>query len=305
MKKSLQRILVLFVLLTFMLVLLVPWKRVEDFATQKSSIELYQQSDNHRQFMKRYDRKLKEGLLQDRERLLHMRGCYQFQKHQLNMVREFNKLSKNHKYKVERIGPMYTKSFSDIESKVKQNIIKVTNELRAVTKKPNAVLTGEIYVMVFQAPYYRTKGGSMMSVQFNIDDYGFMPINVGSATSDVAALNTPLDFDVYVVYANYAKNMALRRHPWLVDNELMPFRSNHELCKVRCAKSPDMICGCKTGEKPPQHYRSKCVAAPMNATTIEQKNNAIPHDFPILYVVNRQNRDVLNFMSQAMPKRRY
>lgn len=302
-----KNIIILLLLLLFLMVLLMPWKRTfEPFVQPGSSIDLYQRSDNHNDFIAQYDIKRKEGMLQDSDRLLHMRGCYQIEHFDDNptgnILNNLINLSNDQQKKVERVGPIYTNTFSDVESKIALNIRDVSNQLRAKTRNPNAMIEGEIFVLIMQAPFYKSSDGSMMSVQFNIQDYAYMPVNVASAASVEEALNTPLDFEVFVIYSNYKKNMTLRSTPYAIDVSLMPYRTKHEQCNIICTKKQDLICGCTSGNAPRQHYMSKCVTSRLGATTIEQRNQAISHDFPILYVINRQSELVLNMVSQVHPR---
>ncbi len=303
-----KNIVILLLLLLFLMIVLIPWKRtVEPFIQVGSSIDIYQRASNHNDFIGQYDIKLKEGLLQDRDRLLHMRGCYQFEHLENtdvgNILTNMVSLSSNADYKVERIGPVYTNTFHDVESKIIQNIQDVSNELRAKTKNPNEMIEGEIFVFMMQAPYYKSSDGSMMSIQFNIQDYAYMPVNLASFPSVADAVNTPLDFEVFVIYANYKKDMSLRSSPYAIDVIMMPYRTKHEQCKITCTKNQDLICGCMSGNAPKQHYLSKCVTSRLGAVSVDDKNKAITHDFPIIYVINRQNNSVLNIVSQVPPVR--
>lgn len=294
-------------LLGLMLLLLVPrWvpARHEGFSQLGSSIEVYDNASTHNDFIAKYDTKMKEGILSDRDRLLHMRGCYQIEHTpDRNILVSMINASNDASMKVERLGPLYTNSFNEVEVKIQENVVKVCNQLRSITKNPNAMIAGEVYVLVMQAPYYKSSKGEMMAIQYNIPDYSYMPVNLGSGTSVQDAIATPLDFEVFVIYANYKKNMTLRSTPYAIDVTLMQYRTKHDQCKITCAKNQNLICGCKTGDTPQQHYKSSCVTSRLGATTMEDKNKAIPHDFPILYVINRQNDTVLNLISQVPPSR--
>lgn len=304
--KGYYRLWLFVLLLVSMLILLVPWRKEAFGQRNLSTIDLYHRTTTHNEFMNRYERTRREKIFEDNDRLLHMRGCYQFENStdpkKPNIVQQLIQASSNatHDIKVDRLGPITTNDFNDIEDAIRKNVQQTSIVLRNQTKNPNALLDGEIYVMVLQAPYYKSTDGSMMTVQFNIDDYAYLPVNIANGS---AAMKQPLHFEVFVIYANYKKNVQPRSIPFAMDEGLMPFRTNHEQCKIKCAGNLNLICGCATGTKETQGYASKCLTSRLGASSTTDKNKPIPHDFPIVYVVNRQNKNVMNFMSQKHPKR--
>lgn len=269
-----------------------------DTITGVTSIDVYKNTDNHATFVKQYMDKYRLGLIDDREKLLHMRSCLQVSE-DINILQQFINLSNNASVRAVRLGPMYTNDVQDIEKRIRDEVKATCEELRQKTKNPKAVVEGDIHVIIMQAPYFKSIDGSMMSVQFNIADYGMMPVNIATNDSVGNARNTMLDYEVFVIFSKYTKALNVRATPYQVDVEYAQYRSKHEQCFIKCMGDPTYICGCKTGNAPQQHYMSKCVTSKMNATTIEAKNKAVPHNFPIIYLVNRKENNVLSYVSQT------
>lgn len=279
---------VIFLTLLLSFVLLVPKKTRESFQTISgvTSIDIYKNTNTSAEFLSEYGRQSRLGLIDDRDKLLHMRGCYQLPTDQVNIIQELVSLTTASNARVSRLGPVFTNNFGEIEERIRENIKSTCEDLRAYVKNPSASLEGDIYVMIFQAPFYQSQDGSMMSVQFNIEGYGMMPINI-AGTGDLSTLREkPLDFDVFIAYSKYRRNMSLRGTPLQLDTMLASYRTKHEQCFLKCQGAPGYVCGCKTGNTPQQNYKSNCVTSRLGASTIEERNEATPHNFPILYVVN-------------------
>lgn len=298
--RTMYTVMFIFLALLIVFVLVVPKKTREPFqvVTGVTSIDIYKSANSAPEFLSEYDRKARLGLLDDRNNLLHMRGCYQVPA-SMNVIQELVNLSNSPAYRVNRLGPMYTNNFGEVLDRIREDIKSTCNALRSFKKDTNAKLEGQIYVMIFQAPYYQSQDGSMMSVQFNIAGYGMLPINI-AGVGDVDTLRErPLDFDAFVIYANYRKNMDVRSTPYALDSLLASYRTKHEQCFLQCQGASSYICGCKTGDAPQQHYKSNCVTSRQNAQTIEEQNEAVPHNFPILYILNRAESSILGYVTET------
>lgn len=293
------QVILLMLALFLVFILLVPRKKsVEAFSaiTGINSIDVYKGAENHASFVSIYNDKQRMGLIDDRDKLLHMRSCLQVPEH-INIVQQFIDLTNNNNIRAARIGPLYTNNVQDVEAAVRDEVIRTVQELRQKTKNPSALLSGDIYVMILQAPYYKAPDGSMMSVQFNISDYGMLPINLASNAPLSETRATMLDYDAYIVFSKYKKNLDVRATPYQVDVEFARYRSKHEQCFIKCHGDPTYVCGCKTGDVPAQHYMSKCVTARQDASTITEQNRALPHNFPIVYIINRKYPNLIEYMA--------
>lgn len=283
-------IIVLVLFLVF--VLLVPRKTRETFENKASTIDLYRESETHPAFVQKVDTMV-AGLLADENELLHMRSCLQVESSK-NLLGVLNDHANSRWVYVTRLGPVVTSNFQDVETKIRDNIEETRNKLSAKTKDPKAVIKGDIFVVVMQAPYHRTANGDLMSVQFNISDYGMLPVNLG-ASKDVNDQKL-LHYEVFVYYSNYDRNLNTRRRPYRVDEDFIQVRSQNDLCFIKCQQKENRVCGCKTGSASSQTYESKCVTSKLGAKTIEQKNEAVPHDFAIIYRINPVNERIRDFV---------
>lgn len=267
--------------------------------TGLTSLDIYKNTNNYASFVKQYTDNYRLGLIDDRDKLLHMRACLQVSG-DVNILQQFINLTNNNSVRAVRIGPMYTNNIQDVEKRIREEVQNTCQQLRNSTKNPNAMVEGNIYVIIMQAPYYKAADGSMMSVQFNISDYGMLPVGIATNEPIQNVRNTMLDYEAFVIFSKYKKDLTLRNAPYDVDVEFGQYRSKHEQCFIKCMGDGKYVCGCKTGDVPQQHYMSKCVTSKMNATSIEDKNKAVPHNFPIIYLVNRKDTDVMPFVSQAI-----
>lgn len=292
-------VLVVFTALLLSFVLLVPKKTREGFETITgvTSIDIYKTANNQADFLDQYESKVKLGLLDDRSKLLHMRSCYQIATDELDIQQRLINLTNNNSIRASRLGPMYTNDFGEVENRIREDIRLTCDKLRSFTKDPNASLEGEIYVIILQAPFYQSQDQSMMSVQFNISSYQFLPINIAGVGNIATLRERPVDLDIFIIYGKYRKNMDVRNIAYQPDSHLSKYRTTHEQCFIKCQGAPNYVCGCTTGDVPRQNYKSNCVTSRIGATTVEEKNQAIPHTFPIMYIVNRAHPEIQGLVS--------
>lgn len=292
--------------LVIVFVLLVPRTRAEYFevgpagATLPNTIDMYNSSTNQSTFVSDYVSKWNLNILDDKEKLLHFRACYQFNKTTHALPSVMAPYINNSSYRVVDLGAISTNSFNDVETKIIDAISKACMELRAVTQNPNAKLVGPIEVILAQAPSYKADDGSTMSIQFNLESYGFLPVNISNGKSIAENAMTPLRYKVYVNFGAYQRNMSRRTNVHKFDVAFGNYRKrNQEHCMIQCANASSQVCGCLSGTVADQGYESKCIAPVLNAQTETQKNTPVLHDFPVCYVVNAKNVNVLNFMQTA------
>lgn len=295
-------VMILLLILAFMLFM--PRKMIVDnfqsmVGVTSSSLYFDPKVRSHNAFVAEYEDRVKLGLLDDRNDLLHMRGCYQFPATD-NIYQKLINMTQDTDKAILRIGPFYTNDIYDVTKQVSDTIKRECEIVRNKTGNSRFKFVGDIYVVIFQAPYHKASDGSIMSIQYNLNDYEFMPVNIMAGSSVQKQRNIPLDIDAFIIFSSYNKNYSKRRIPYRLDEEYVDKRVHVDICKMRCVNGSNrnMLCGCKTQTKNRNtHYLAKCLHHNLGAETIEDKNKAYDHDFPIVYVVNNQYELVTPYVS--------
>ena len=191
--------------------------------------------------------------------------------------------------------------------------IAATLETIRASNGPHHKLQGPVYAMIFQAPFYRDLrtgipgNHSEIAIQpFNVMEYKYSASVIlrnmveGASIHSMDAPNPGLFFLVYLVCPMYDPTNRFRDLSkasrgqsinaclkYFLDNT-----TNEALCKVKCAKSDVLRCGCLNRKVP---YAATCLGP--NAKDDRQKTNII--SYSIMYRINERDARMSNLFEES------
>jgi hypothetical protein len=211
--------------------------------------------------------------LSDNSDLLQARRCYQFPGAMLNNMSNSG-----------RFGCYYTvfeglfPSLTEINSRIIQEIIKFKDKI-------GSPIQGQVYVILFQVPYFVNERGNPIEIGYDVKDTtNFWPSGGSSPRQTVF-------YRVYVYFANYDPSS----HEYSKDSYFecvilsdfdSKYASNDKQCFIRCLQS-NTACGCTSAaaglysENP--SYKVKCMGRDK-----QQNDQLAPSSYGMLFTINQQ-----------------
>lgn len=174
------------------------------------------------------------------------------------------------------------------------------------TASPNVKLSckgsiqGPVYAFVFQAPYYRNDMNQMMSAQFTIDAFEYLPYNANRAVADSDA---PIYYYVQLLFGRYNKSGALSQIDFMKD-VFLPRMDNmwfskEKQCYIITKDNNDQVYlpgGCASTDAP---YESRCLG-PRNPKRPNADEKTTLSSYGILYEINPNFNLISSFMDATV-----